>query len=438
MPITSVEKSSYFTQQQEFLAKARVGQWAKFLNRNHLFVTYYPINENQSRVDAGLKNAYEYIGPQSPVRYNKINNLPVFNIPDSIRPDVIMDETGMDIESELSDLAFIPGTVRPKGGDCMRIDIPGIKPLLFQCTQFRHNSIQSNDFYLADFSLIDVDQEYLKMIESQIEETYTCKYENIGTNQKVLLTEDEIADAEELNKLIDQLSSFYKNAFYNEDVDGFILYEGNAFGTQWYHDIMLTRFINESQIYSNDSSDYTVTLPYLDLLPLSFDKDYSRTVWYAVLNRTRDYMTPYVYAWDSWIHNRTSPLVLYSIPAIGPNIHVSDIYINPHEPIEKDLAVALPYVPGKHCGFDGVDTKFRFYFPYKLQKSIHENKKDDSLNHVEQIIFDYIMSGSSGVSYDKTILIEQSFKVDMFTYMTMPIIIYILKQIASNGNSKIT
>lgn len=438
MPITSVEQSSYFTKQQEFLAKARVGQWAKFLSRNHLFVTYYPINENQSRVDSGSKNAYEYIGPQSPVRYNKIKQLPVFNIPDSIRPDIIIDETGMDIESELSDLAFIPGTVRPKGGDCMRIDIPGIRPLLYQCTQYRHNSIQSNDFYLADFSLIDVDQEYLDQIERQVEEVYTCKYENIGTNNKVFLTEDESAAADDLNELIDKLSDFYKNAFYNADVDGFILYEGNAFGTQWYHDIMLTRFINESQIYCDDNSDYTITLPYLDLIPLSFDRDYSRTIWYAVLNRSKDYMTSYVYAWDSWIHNRTSPLVLYSIPAIGPNIHISDKYINPHEPIEKDLVTALPFAPGKFCGFDGVDSKFRFYFPYELQKSICENMKDDSLNHVEQIIFDYILRGPSAVKWDKITLIEKSFKVDMFTYMTMPIIIYILKQIANGTTAKIS
>ena len=42
------------------------------------------------------------------------------------------------------------------------------------------------------------------------------------------------------------------------DSDSFVLYDGNGYGTQWYQDNYLTRFINESKIFQNDASDYTV------------------------------------------------------------------------------------------------------------------------------------------------------------------------------------
>lgn len=429
MPITSVEKSKYVSQQQDFLWNLRVGQYAKFLDKNPIFVTYYPISHAQSRVDAGSGSAYEYIGPHSPIRYNRVKEVPIFNFPDTIRPEVERDEGGYNISSELSDITFIPGTVRPREGDCMLVKISGALPLLYQCTEFRHNSIQSNDYYFGDFTLVDVDQEYVAYIDKQVVDKYVCHFENIGTNQKILISEEEDKAGGDLDDLIAKLKDFYKDAFYNEEVDGFVLYDGNRWGTQWYYDIFLTRFINESQIYEDDSSDYTLILPYLELEPLDFSARYKRMVWFAVLNRTVDYFNQYNYFVPDWIHSRTSPLTLHSIPAIGPMVHIADKHLNPAEPVPDEVIKKLPYVPALHCGFDGVEVSLQEYFSYALSISLKENRSHDDLNDVEKIIFDYIQRGPKFVEYDRQTLINRFLNVDLFTYMHMPIIIYILKQV---------
>lgn len=420
--------------QQEYLAGLKVSQFAKFLNKNPLYVTYYVVNQAQSRTDSGTGASYEEIGPKSSIRYNKITNLPAFNMPE-LRPDVINDEGGYDAEMDITDIAFIAGTIRPKPGDYMRVDLSNAPPLLFRCNAYRHNTIQSNDYYQADFDLIDVNQHYLVDIEKQVEESYTCKFENIGTNQKVLITEAEQTELDDTSALIEELTQFYNDAFYNEGVDGFVLYGGNPpFNTQWYVDNYLTRFINESQLFVNESSDFTTVLPYLELLPLNFDVLYKRTVWYAILKRSNDYIHPYLYAWNRQIQKRTSPLLMASIPALHPTLEVMEKWVKPEDKVDPNLTDVV-WTPGSGCGFNGADPQLRTYFPYLLQKSLHQNTKESGLNVVERMICQYIQGGINSVTYTKKELIEFSFKQDLFTYMHMPIVIYILKEALSAKSS---
>lgn len=443
MAILSTEQSAYIQSQQKYLSDLKVSQFAKFLNKNPIYVTFFPIINAQSSTDAGTGSIYEEIGPNSPIRFNKITNVPAFNMPE-LRPDVINDEGGYDTEMDINDIAFIPGTVRPKPGDYMRVDIAGCKPLLFRCNIYRHNTIKSNDYYMGDFDLVDINQDYITLIEKQVEETYTCHFENIGTNQKVMLTAAEEEALDTASDLIDTLTNFYNDAFYNKDIDGFVLYDaamygsagdtglnGNggtgSIGTQWYYDNYLTRFINESEIFRNDSSDYTTVLPYLELLPLNFDYLYSRTVWNAVLKRSRDYIHQYMYAWNRMVQKRTSPLTLASVPTVHPTLEMFDHYVKPDEPVPDNLKDVI-WTPGQPCGWNGVSPMVRPYFSMNLLRSLASNVQSPDLNVVERMIFQYITSGVDAVTYTRKELLNFSFRQDIFTYMHMPIVIYILKQ----------
>jgi hypothetical protein len=444
MASLSVEQSSYITSQQQYLANVRVGQFAKFLNKNPVYVTYYAVVLAQSRTDAGTGAIYEEIGSHSPLRFNKIKELPAFNLPE-LKPDVVTDEGGYDVEMDITDIAFIPGTIRPKPGDYMKVTVSGAKPLLFRCNAFRYNSIQSNDYYLADFDLMDINQEYATLIEKQVEKTYSCKFENLGTNQKVFLDEDEEAEVSDINELIDTLTSFYNDCFYNADADGFVLYDGSSLSmagqgsssamagvpsTQWYIDNYLTKFINDSEIFVNQSSDTTVVLPYLELLPLNFDYLFSRTVWNAVLKGSTDYLNQYTYAWNRLIQKRTSPLMMSSIPTLHPTLEIMDHYVKPEEPVPSELK-DMVWTPGEICGWSGADPMLRPYFSMALLKSLSCGVMSDQLNCVERMIYQYIRGGASAVVYDRKELLNFSFRQDLFTYMHMPIVIYILKGCAS-------
>jgi hypothetical protein len=441
MATLSVEQSAYIKSQQQYLSDLKVSQFAKFLDKNPTYVTYYPVIQAQSSTDAGTGAIYEEIGPNSPMRYNKILQLPAFNLPE-LKPDIIQDEGGYDAEMDINDIAFIPGTVRPKPGDYMLVEISGVEPLLFRCNSYRHNTIKSNDYYMGDFDLVDINQQYTKLINKQVETTYTCHFENIGTNQKVFISEDEEDEISDIEDLITKLTDFYSDAFYNGDIDGFVLYNasvngssgsstlnGNAanMGTQWYYDNYLTRFINESQIFANDSSDTTRVFPYLELLPLNFDYLYSRTVWNAVLKRTRDYLHKYTYAWSRMLQKRTSPLMLASYPTLHPTLELFDHYVKPEEPVPENLK-GLIWEPGTPCGWNGADPQLRTYFSMNLLRSLADNSQTGDLNVLEKMIFDYVTAGIDNVVFDKKELINFSFTQNYESFYLVPICIYILKQ----------
>ena len=434
----STEQSSYILAQQQYTADVKVGQFAKFLNKNPIYVTYYALNHANSRADAGSGAVYEEIGEKSPLRFNKILQLPAFNFPE-LKPDVSMDEGGYNIDMDINDIAFIAGTIRPKPGDYMLVELPRTMPLLFRCNMYRHNTIQSNDYYMGDFDLVDINQSYVKLIEKQVEEVYTCNFANIGTNQKVFMSEVEMNQINDLNGLIDILTTFYNDAFWNPDIEGFVLYDASAIdigssprngigiGTQYYVDNYLTRFITESKIFQRDDSDYTIVLSYPELLPLNFDYVYRRTIWNAVLQRTNDYLNVYTYAWSRMLQKRVSPLMLASIPTLHPTVEIFDHYVQPEYASPKELEHIIPR-PGGVCGWSGYDPMLRPYFSLALSKSISSGVQDLELNPVELIIYQYIKKGIDGVSFKRKDLINFSFQHDMFTFMHMPIIIYILKQ----------
>ena len=88
--IINVEKSQYLTQNIENYAHNKVGQYSKFLDKNPIFVTWLSINRVKSRNDVGTGGIESDVGPKSPIRYNRINGIPTYNIPD-LKPETIFD-----------------------------------------------------------------------------------------------------------------------------------------------------------------------------------------------------------------------------------------------------------------------------------------------------------------------------------------------------------
>ena len=114
--LISVEKSKYINQNIDIYSKNKIGQYSKFLNKNPVFITYYHINKQMSRTDVGTGGIESELGTNSPIRFNKILNFPIYNLP-SLTPDIVFDETGYDIELDLTDITILPNTVKPTPGD---------------------------------------------------------------------------------------------------------------------------------------------------------------------------------------------------------------------------------------------------------------------------------------------------------------------------------
>lgn len=296
--ILNVEKPQYINKQIDIYTKNRLGQYSKFLDKNPIFVTYYHINENLSRQDVGTGSIESELGSRSPMRFNKILNFPMYNIPE-LRPDINYDETGFDIELEFSDVVILPNTIKPRGGDYFIVTFPGIKEFLFRVNNFRYNTVQSNDYYMIDADIRDIGVNLEeKRMSGQIEETYLTVFENIGTEDRCFIKSEDVEYINGLADLFYKLRDYYKNAFYIRDLNCFTYQTGRWSETArpiYRYDMYLESFINKSHIYYDENSEESLVLTPADVVPHSFNLQFDFTLYNALLTHSLELLRPYCY-----------------------------------------------------------------------------------------------------------------------------------------------
>lgn len=426
--LINVEKSKFINKNMEIYAKNKLGQYSKFLNKNPIFVTYYSINLQMSRSDVGTGGIESELGENSPIRFNKITNFPVYNIPE-LRPDMVFDEAGMDIELDISDAWILPNTIKPKPVDYMILHIPGAKEILFRVNNLEYNTIQSNDFYTVSLDIKDIgDNLEETRMKGQIIETYQTIFENIGTQDRCFIKTEDIDKLNVIVKTFNELKDLYINVFYNKIVNSFLLtdnYPCHCNNDVILYDPYLEKFISESNIYYENNTESALVLTPNDIMPPNFDYTFTRTLWYAVLNRTTDYLNKYNYWYQSPI---TKPLSTFKIHGFNVN-SVKVLMAKSEIPIddsmlgfECDHKVELnlgPYVP---CA-PVTNAGLRKYVNPTLIDDLIANEFTGT-DYLDEIIYKYMKDIPMEIEKNK--LIPYTFDHDMKTFSHLPIVMYII------------
>lgn len=229
-------------------------QYSRFLDSTPTYVTYYNISNIESTADYGFKNIEKLLGDTSPLRFNKVTNLPIYGI-ENIIPRLEDEEQGLDINFD-GEGVILPNTVRPRPNDLFIIDYMG-KSIIFMVTTFEYDSMRNNGYYNIGFTLKWVNPEKFKQLERQTVDSFECYVENIGTEEKVLIRSQDVETLNKLNKVTTDISNYYMMLFYDKKYNSFLLNQPN--GTRLY-DRLLTHFINKNKIFFNRSQYETIRL----------------------------------------------------------------------------------------------------------------------------------------------------------------------------------
>jgi hypothetical protein len=347
------------------------------------------------------------IGENSPIRFNKITEFPVYNFP-TINPDITYDESGYDIELDLSGIVILPNTIKPTVADYIIFKIPGIdKELLFRVNNVNYNTIQSNDFYLIDIDIKDIGPNLETTMVNQVVETYQTIFDNIGTQDKCFLLLEDVESALGIVKLYTGLLDLYKNIFYNKECDSFVLYENTLYPNIWFYDAFLTKFINDSNLYFTPNSTNSLILTINTLIPRDFENQFSKTLLNAVLNRSVDFLHTYTYFNQTFISKQFSPFVLNDYDCNCSNLLFYD------NKLEADEVSSYR------------DGYIADYYSVELIEQIKSGTLT-STDYLDTIIFNYLNGNNTNI--DKTILLNYRFTNNIRTYMYLPIILFIVRQ----------
>lgn len=435
--ILNVEHVDYIENAIDIYSKNKIGQYSKFLNTNPTFVTYYHRNMVRSRQDVGTGAIESELGPRSPIRFNKILNFPIYNIP-QLNPQNVYDETGYDIELEINDAVILPNTIKPCEGDYFIVKLPGTREYLFRVNNFEYNTIQSNDFYRISADVKDIGNELeAKRMQNQVVEVFLTVFDNIGTEDRCFLRQTDIPYINSLADLYKSLRNFYTNAFYVKPLNSFTFQTGRFSETArpiWRYDAYLERFINESNIYYEENSERALVLSPADVLQDDFNFQFDFTLYRAILTRNLEFLRTYCYLVTSVI---TMPTSIYNIMHyFGESVSLFCYKkpINKSGTDGKCLCCTVPKASGvtgevwydinplPKCTptwdlSDGLE-----YFGHDFIQAILCGHIDTD-EYFELIIFNYLHHIK--MKYDRRLIID-SLDKDERTFYYLPMIIYII------------
>lgn len=191
----------------------------RYLDKPPVYVTWYHLDTLQTTVDNGYGDVEDILSPNSPLRFRKIENFPVYGL-EPIMLSIQEEDQGLDTSYE-GELVIAPGTIRPLP-DSMFI-IPHVRgTFIFRVKDIQYDTILANNYYRVSFILESMSEEAMDSLERQVVGNYTCAVENIGTEQSAIISSDDYNSIIEVDKLYTDMVDLYKAIFYNKRYNMFI------------------------------------------------------------------------------------------------------------------------------------------------------------------------------------------------------------------------
>lgn len=244
------------------------------------FVTYYSNDPTESTEDHGLGGVIENIGHESPLRFNKISNFPLYNV-EEMAPGIEYDEE-VGINGEMSGQAVIlPGTIEPQIGDYVIFSYHEHNQEFlrtYRVTDVNMSSINSNAFFQISYSL-DSGVDLTILDDKQVSDSFLTLYENIGTEKRAVIHESEYLFLSSLKDTFNEVTKYYVEAFWNrqknsficEDIDGTLIYDKH-----------LHRFVSDSNLFI-DTGTYLKNM-YIKSTGNQIKRDYNRSIYFTIKN----------------------------------------------------------------------------------------------------------------------------------------------------------
>lgn len=227
---------------------------SRLLDTTPTFVTYYHINVDESTTDDGFADVASIVGHRSPIRYNKIENLPIYGIEQMVLQLQDGDQ-GLDGSIE-GEAIIVPGTIKPLQNDFFIIPILS-DIFMFRVTEFSFDTIVADNFYKLSYVLEYIDEDMYKTLNEQVIGNYNCILENIGTENKCIIENEVFTKKRSIDKAYQKIVDFYMSMFYDERHN--VLLAPIEYGRLLY-DPLQTRFINSNKLFNSKNNIEAVIL----------------------------------------------------------------------------------------------------------------------------------------------------------------------------------
>lgn len=232
----------------------------KFTGKSAMYVTYYHIDADTSTADNGFIDIENLTGKNSPLRFKKIENFPLYGM-DSIQLNLSDDQNGLDTSYEGEFLA-LPNTIKPLPNDFFTINHID-KKYIFRVTNVSYDTLKENNYYKAQFHLYNIDATIADDLDNQTSSKYNAVMKNLGSESQFVLESEIYTDVRRLENLIADITETYMSMYYDERYNCFICDTGTPCIHQnvvKLYDPLMSMFIDKHHIFSSPTDYRTIIL----------------------------------------------------------------------------------------------------------------------------------------------------------------------------------
>jgi len=245
-----------FLDQNLFKFESRLkSSTSRFIAEGAVLTTYFNLAENRTTVDRGLQTIDQLFGKNSPLRFNKVKNFPLYSFA-QMNPanddSAQVEDIGADGECVL-----LPCTVVPHQNDFFILNHLKMKAL-FRVTEVQFDSMKVNGYYKIKYHLYSNSDETIAQLEKQTVNTYNTDLNAIGTEVNPIIREDDFVLRSKIRQLVVKMIESYKALFYNTRHNCF-LYMDPQTRLRWF-DVCGAEFISKHNLMNSNNSSNVIIL----------------------------------------------------------------------------------------------------------------------------------------------------------------------------------
>lgn len=202
----------------------------------------------ESTSDIGLQAPTKYIGDESPIKYDRVDRLPIYSLPVN-QLDMSQDNL-QGIKLDFSgDGVMLPGTIIPKPNDFFIIPIVGVE-YLFKVTSVNADTVRSNNYFKIEFKFSKIND---GSIDKLVRGNFEVIYDNIGSTSKAVIEDTDLNEVENLLNLVYRIREDLVKAHYDNDTNFFIF-------DKFFYDPWINTFLKNTNILNHKSFKRTINI----------------------------------------------------------------------------------------------------------------------------------------------------------------------------------
>lgn len=228
----------------------------KYTGSGRTLVKYYNQNDRNTTDSLGMGTHYQVIGPDSPLRFNRIEDMIIIGFtPLSPQNGTASTTTVRNYQLE-GDGFIIPGTIMPQENDFFIVNHLNMNNL-FRVTEVIQDGLNTDGSYQIKYSLYSTNPVDIENLEKQVVENFVMDLQTIGGDDLTpVIGKRDYEYRSRLIRMVDDMVENYKANFYDSKHNCFICHlNGRSI-----FDVCGNMFMAKHGVMISDNSNNNIVL----------------------------------------------------------------------------------------------------------------------------------------------------------------------------------